>query len=146
MLLERERELESLSDLVDDARAQRGGVAIVEGEAGIGKTSLLEETAARASANGLRVLRARGTALEHEFGFGVVRQLFERVVLQASDDERGALLAGAAGLATPALGIATSGDRPAGDAAAFAVQHGLYWFACNLAERAPLVLLVDDAQ
>ena len=78
MLLEREPELESLWSLVEAARERRGAAVIVEGEAGIGKTSLLEETAARAGESGARVLRARGAALERAFGFGIVRQLFER--------------------------------------------------------------------
>lgn len=144
-LLERERELASLWEAVDAAREQRGAVAIVEGEAGIGKTSLLEVTAARAAAAGVRVLRARGAALEREFGFGLARQLFERAVLDADENERTLLLTGAAGLSAPAIGLASLPAQPAAGDAAFAVQHGFYWLACNLAERAPLVLLIDDA-
>jgi predicted ATPase len=77
MLLERERELASLWEVVEAGREGGGALALVEGEAGIGKTSLLAQTALRASAGGFRVLRARGTPLEREFGLGIVRQLFE---------------------------------------------------------------------
>lgn len=146
MLLERERELEGLCGAVQAAREQRGAVVIVEGEAGIGKTSLLEDAAARAAAEGARVLRARGTSLEREFGFGIVRQLFERPVLHASEDERDASLVGAAALAAPAIGLALPEGQPAVADAGFAAQHGLYWLACNLAEQTPLLLLIDDAQ
>jgi hypothetical protein len=51
------------------------------------------------------VLRARGAELEREFPFGVVRQLFEGVLLAASDEDRASLLAGAAGLAAGVLGL-----------------------------------------
>lgn len=146
MLLERERELGSLWSLVEAANERRGAVAIVQGEAGIGKTSLLHETAARAIERGARVLRARGAVLEREFGFGVVRQLFERPLLEADEQVRAMLLAGAAAPAASAVGRTPDGGGATGVDTAFAVQHGLYWLACNLADLTPLVLLVDDAQ
>ena len=124
VLLKRECELESLWGVVE-----AGGVAIVEGEAGIGKTSLLEATGQRAAEAGARVLRARGTALERGYGFGIVRQLLEREV-----DE---------GLTGPAAAALGRPDEPVG---AFAVQQGLYRLVCELAQPAPVVLLVDDAQ
>jgi len=127
VLLERTCELETLWGVVE-----AGGVAVVEGEAGIGKTSLLEATGARAAEAGARVLRARGTALERGYGFGIVRQLFEREV----DD----------GLTGPAATALGRPDEPVGADGAFAVQHGLYLLARDLAEPAPAVLLVDDAQ
>ena len=146
MLLERESEQETLWAVVEDALDGRGGMAIVEGDAGIGKTSLLEHTAARAEDAGARVLRARGTILEREFGFGIVRQLFERTLVGAEQGDRDELLTGAASAARPAIGLGPGSDAPAGDDPALEVQHGLYWVAANLAERGPLVLLVDDAQ
>lgn len=145
MQFERERELALLSTVVDSGRDGRGAVAIVSGEAGIGKTSLLEATAADAVDGGARVLRARGSALEREFGFGVVRQLFERALVQATEEERAVLLAGAAAPAGAAVGVSDTADAAGGEAA-FAVHHGLYWLACNLADVAPLVLIIDDAQ
>ena len=51
---------------------------VIEGRAGIGKTSLAEEACSRADELGHEVLRARGSELEAGFAFGVVRQLFER--------------------------------------------------------------------
>lgn len=146
MQFERARELASLRAVVESGREGRGAVAIVSGEAGIGKTSLLEATAAEAADGGARVLRARGSALEREFGFGVVRQLFERPLVQASMEERAALLAGAAAPAGAAIGVSGAADPALGGETAFAVHHGLYWLTCNLADDAPLVLVIDDAQ
>ena len=76
-LLDRGAESSALEDRIADARAGRGGFVIVEGPAGIGKTSLLDVTRARADAAGMAVLAARGSALEQDLPFGVVRQLMD---------------------------------------------------------------------
>ena len=52
------------------------------------------------------------------------------------------LLAGPAAMARRLL-LPEAGEEPALDAS-FAVVHGLYWLAANLAERRPLVIVVDD--
>ncbi len=51
MLLERDEPLQQLHDLTERAAAGRGSIALVAGEAGIGKTTLLEEMRLRASQN-----------------------------------------------------------------------------------------------
>ncbi|MDA0161109.1 AAA family ATPase [Solirubrobacter ginsenosidimutans] len=133
VLLEREVEAARLAAAVEGAAAGRGAVVVIEGAAGLGKTRLLRHAAELASSSA-RVLTASGSELEHEFGFGVVRQLFERAAAEAG-------LEGAAALAAPALGHASdaSGDR-------FASLHGLYWLVANLSSSQPLLLTVDDAQ
>ena len=138
-LLERERELAAVDQLLE-----RGGtVLVVEGGAGIGKTALLEAACDRAAGLGYEVLRARGSELEAGFAFGVVRQLFERRLASADENEREALLAGPAGVVRPLL----LGERVETSAfdISFAVLHGLYWLAANLADRRPLLIAVDDA-
>ena len=73
-LVERELELETVERLLASARAGSGGAVVLEGPAGIGKSSLL--AAARSAAEKrMRVLSARGSELERELPFGVVRQL-----------------------------------------------------------------------
>ena len=138
-LRERERELAAI-----DALVERGGeVLLVEGRAGIGKTSLVEAACSRADVLGQEVLRARGSELEAGFAFGVVRQLFERRLAGAAADEREELLAGPAAAVRPLL----SGElaaQLAGDSS-FAVLHGLYWLVVNLAAGRPLLIAVDDA-
>ena len=98
-LLERERELAWIGELLDAAEGQWGSVGIVEGSAGIGKTRLLAAAAGWAEGRGFTVLRARGGELESGFAYGVVRQLFESRLRAASAQERAALLEGAAGWA-----------------------------------------------
>src|SRR6187551_2118382 len=87
VLLERERELASLQDLLDATAGGEGRLAILEGPAGIGKTRLLAEARRRAADAGLRVLSARGGEFEREFPFGVVRQLFEPALVGADGRE-----------------------------------------------------------
>jgi DNA-binding CsgD family transcriptional regulator len=122
---------------------------LIEGAAGIGKTALLSVLGQQARTGGVTVLSARAGELEREFPYGVARQLFESHLHRASATRRRRLLRGAAGLAAPVLGLA--GPPPAGQAglfsdASFRALHGLYWLTAGLADDAPLVLLVDDAQ
>jgi ATP/maltotriose-dependent transcriptional regulator MalT len=76
LLLERDRELESLRAALAEAVGGEGRLALVEGPAGIGKSRLLAELRSAAAEEDVRVLTARGSELEREFPFGVVRQLF----------------------------------------------------------------------
>src|SRR3954462_4850088 len=78
-LLERERELAAIDRLCRAARDGAGQALLLEGPAGIGKSSLLAAARTEGEAAGLRVLTARASELESGFGFGVVRQLFEPV-------------------------------------------------------------------
>src|SRR5207248_10506649 len=105
-------------------------------------TMLLRAAAERARGLGATVLSARGSELEGEFAWGVVRQLFERLVAGAPPEERDALLADAAGLAAPALGLGAGGASA--PEASFSTLHGLYWLTMSIARRAPLLLVVDD--
>ena len=59
MLIGRTQELAGVDALVAGAAAGRGGIAVICGEAGIGKTRLADEVAARASERGFRVLWGR---------------------------------------------------------------------------------------
>lgn len=145
-LLERSEELGRIEAALADAREGRGRLLVVEGEPGMGKTALLAAARASAAAHRMRVLRARGTELEHDFAFGVVRQLFERPLADATDEEREDLLAGAAGIAAGVLGLPGARDVDSPVDASFAIQHGLYWLSANLAAGGPLCIVVDDAQ
>ena len=137
-LFERGRELEELAACLERGAAGHGGLVVVEGPAGIGKSRLLGAARARA-AGSMRVLTARGSELEGEFAFGVVRQLFEAEL--AAPERRRALLAGAA---APAAAVFGEPDAGSGGGASFASLHGLFWLVLNLAEERPLLLAVDD--
>jgi DNA-binding CsgD family transcriptional regulator len=140
-LLERERELAELTTLAREAQAGHGCLVVVEAQAGLGKTRLLQAAREHGEQAGLRVLSARATELERDFPFALVRQLFEPWLAAMSADERDALFEGASGAARSALGV--PGAEPAADS--FTVLHGLYWLTAALAERHPLLLALDDA-
>jgi DNA-binding CsgD family transcriptional regulator len=144
-LLERDAELAVIAERLAAAREGAGCLLMVEGPAGIGKTRLVRAACDGARACGMAVLTARAGELERGLPYGVVRGLFEKLVVRAPAAERSALLAGAAGLAAPVLGVAVGGGVLIPDSAAFAGLHGLYWLTANLAERAPLLVAVDDA-
>ena len=137
-LLERAVELEHIGALLDGCVAGKGGVLVVQGPAGIGKTALLESARETAREAGVRVLGARGGELEREFAHAVVRQLFEPALVAADARERAELLAGAASLAAP---VVVPARLPPSTALisdqAFPVIHGLYWLTANLVHAAP---------
>src|SRR5499427_9633876 len=142
LLLERDAELAWLSALLEKAQSGSGGVAVISGPPGIGKTELLAAMHRLAGERGFRSLRARGRELEADMAFSGVRQLLEQPVLSASAGLRRRLLAGPARAGAGALGLA-AGDAPASE---FAAVHGLYWLCMNFADRQPLLLTVDDLQ
>ncbi|MDQ3722459.1 MAG: AAA family ATPase, partial [Actinomycetota bacterium] len=139
VLMERDTELAVIDELLACARAGTGGVLLIDGPAGIGKTSLLAAARERAAAGGMRVLIGRGTELEQEYPLGVVRQCLEPAVWRDRDRER--LLHGAARLAGPILLDAAD----AVEATPMGILHGLHWLVANLADEAPALLVVDDA-
>jgi DNA-binding CsgD family transcriptional regulator len=138
-LLERDDELEVIAHALDRAVEGEGGLILVEGEAGAGKTALLGAAGDLAREREMGVLRARGGEFERDFPYGIVRQLFEPELAVADHRE---LLSGTAALAAPIFEPSLSAT--AGDPSAF--QHGLYWLLADLAAASPLALLVDDAQ
>lgn len=132
-LLDRDSELAVLGRGLAEVRAGRGRVIVVEGPAGIGKSSLLSAVAA---AGGVTTLRARAGPLEEDAAWGVVRQLFAPLAWEE-------LAVGAAAPARRVLDPALPEPALAGDAM-YAAAHGLTWLATNLAERGPALLVVDD--
>ena len=89
------------------------------------------------------MLAARGSELEREFPFGVVRQLFEPALADAGL-RASACSTGAAAPAAPIFeAVAGRGAATQADAS-FAVLHGLYWLTVNLRAEQPLLLVVDD--
>jgi DNA-binding CsgD family transcriptional regulator/predicted negative regulator of RcsB-dependent stress response len=144
-LLERECELQVLRTLIADASQGAGRLIVVEGTAGIGKTSLVTAARAEAQRAGMRVLTARGLDLEREFAYGVVRQLFEPTLAAANESERNELLAGPAEQAATLFGRIDPTAKPStGGDVSFARLHGLFWLTANLCAPQPLMLAVDD--
>ncbi len=137
-LLERAAEVAAITAAIDAAVAGSGSVLLVEGAAGIGKTRLLADACERAAAAGMTVLTARAAEYEDGYAWGVVTQLFDSELRSSSAGTR----EDAATLAARAL---VQPERPR-DEDAYAVLHGLYWLTADIAQRAPLLLAIDDLQ
>jgi DNA-binding CsgD family transcriptional regulator len=132
-LIGREREREALDRLLDGVRGGRGGVLVADGEAGVGKTALLEY--AVEAARGFRIARTSGVEGEMELPFAAVQQLCSPF-LDSLDR-----------LPQPqheALGVAfglLSGREPN----PFLVGLAVLGVLSEAAEERPLLAVVDDA-
>ena len=142
-LWQRDMEVSRLTAALEAATRGEGSLVIVAGAAGAGKTALLSAAVGHARARNLLSRRGRGSELEQDLSFGVIRQLFEPLLRAAPAAERERLLSGAA---APAARLFT--DTPLdpvqrGDGG-FATLHALYWLAVGIAADGPLLLVVDD--
>lgn len=139
-LIEREDDLARLSEAIESARDGRGGIQMIEGPPGIGKSSLLAAAGEAAARLELGCLRARSTEIEGELLYGALRQLLEGHLRGLGGAERDRLLSGAAAPAATALGLS---DEPVTEIEAI---NGLFWLAATLAADRPQVWLLDDFQ
>jgi DNA-binding CsgD family transcriptional regulator len=134
-LLGRAREREALDRLLDGVvEERRGGVLVVHGEPGVGKTALLEYTVA--AARRFRIARTSGVEAEMELPFAAVQQLcspFFELRERLPDPQQHGL--------DVAFGLST-GPAPN----PFLVGLGILGLLAEAAEEQPLVCLVDDAQ
>jgi hypothetical protein len=93
-LFGREAELRCTLGLLEAARGGEGGALLLLGDAGIGKTSLIDATAGSAREAGMLVLRARAVEAERELAFAGLAELLGPVEELAP--EHAAALAAAA--------------------------------------------------
>jgi DNA-binding CsgD family transcriptional regulator len=132
----RRAEREALEQVLVRARAGRSGVLVVRGEAGIGKTALLDQAREAAASSGFRVESSVGVEAEVQFAFAGLHQLCSPLLGRLSElpDPQQAALGVAFGLrAGPAP------DR-------FLVGLATLTLVAEVAEERPLLCLVDDAQ
>jgi DNA-binding CsgD family transcriptional regulator len=146
VLLERAAELAAVDGVLASCDRGGGQLFVVEGPPGIGKTSILAQARARAQEAGAEVLHARASELERTFSYGIVRQLFEPLIRRADATERERLFEGAAAHCARLFEPRYMDREAATEDEAFALAHGLYWLAVNVAEVRPLVLAIDDLQ
>ena len=133
MLIGREGECGRLDVLINQVRSGASAALVITGEAGIGKTSLLEYAVSQA--DGLRVLRSRGAESEQNLPFAGLAGLVRPVLgyLDTLPLRQRSALAGAL-----AVGPAAPADRFAVCAAALSL------LGAAAAER-PVLAVVDDA-
>src|SRR5229473_1394060 len=134
LLRGRRREQEQLGQLITGIRAGRSGALVVRGEAGIGKTALLEYLIEQSS--GCMVARATGVQADMELPFAGLQQLFGSMPASLEplpDPQRDAV--------EVAFGLRSG---PAPDR--FEVGLAILGLLAEVAEQDPLVCVVDDAQ
>jgi DNA-binding CsgD family transcriptional regulator len=133
-LLDRSSETAALAGALEEVRAGRSGVLVLRGDAGIGKTALLEWTAEQAA--DMRLGRVAGVQAEIGMGFAGLHQLLMP------------FLGGLDGLPGPqrrALGSAFGlMDGPAPDR--FLIGLAALTLLTDAAATEPVLCLVDDAQ
>src|SRR5205809_975066 len=133
-LLGRQREREVLGRLLNAVLDGDGGVLVVHGEPGVGKTALLEWTVEDARL--FRVLRAVGVEGEMELPFAALQQLCSPVLDRSErlpDPQRDAL--------SVAWGL-SAGQAPN----PFLIGLAALGLLSEAAEERPLLCVVDDAQ
>ena len=130
----RDGEQAVLDRLLDDVRASDSQVLVLRGEAGAGKTVLLDYVQERAP--DCRVVRAAGVESEMELAFAVLHQLCAPLLngLERLPDPQSDALSTAFG-----LGAGAAPDR-------YTVSLAALGLLSEVAGERPLVCLVDDAQ
>jgi DNA-binding CsgD family transcriptional regulator len=138
LLYGRDEELARLYDLIDHVSAG-GGALVLRGEAGIGKSALISQAAARARERGLSVLTATGVQSEARFAFAGLHQLlrpFLDTLENLPGPQRRAL--------EMAFGLADVLDGKAPDL--FLIALGALGVITEAAVKAPVLLVLEDAQ
>jgi DNA-binding CsgD family transcriptional regulator len=134
MLLSRRTECEELDHVVAEVRAGGSRALVLRGDAGIGKTALLDY--AREQAAGCRIVRAAGVEPERELAFAALHQaclsMFGHLA-QLPPPQRDAL--------SVAFGLSVG--RPPDR---FMVGLAVLGLLADVAQERALVLLIDDAQ
>jgi DNA-binding CsgD family transcriptional regulator len=133
-IIGRDNELATLRGLVDPV-PQASQVLLVMGEAGMGKTVLLADAAARARSAGMRVLSVTGRESESKLAFAGLYELLRPVLSSAADlpGRQAQALRGAFGFAADAL---------APDPLMIAVA--VLTLLSDLSERSPVFVVGDD--
>jgi len=134
MLLGRDDECARIDRLLDDATLGRGGVLVMAGEAGVGKSRLLAYAVERAA--DFRVLACNGLAGETHLAFSGLSDLLRPVLdeLASLPEPQAAAVAGALAL----------GPLPAPRLHRFAVYAGVLSLIAHVARSRPTLLAVDD--
>jgi DNA-binding CsgD family transcriptional regulator len=133
-LLGRRRECETLDHMLQGARAGVSGVLVVRGEAGIGKTALLDY--AVDSASDYRVIRVVGVESETELAFAALHQLCLPLLDQLDrlpSPQRNALAT------VFGLSAGVVNER-------LLVSLGVLNLLSQVSDQQPLLCVIDDAQ
>ncbi|MFD0271832.1 AAA family ATPase [Streptomyces sp. NPDC127106] len=151
-LVEREKQWETLNDLLGSARRGRGRVAVISGPIAAGKTALLEHFTEQTIAEGTLVLEAAGSRPEQHLPFGILRRILDSAALldPAVHAEATALLDAVAAPVTDVTdvtdcaGTAGPDDTTGGVDAGMRVLPHVCALLLRIARDRTVVIAVDD--
>lgn len=147
-LVGRGDELAALLAVLDAARAGRGQLVLLVGEAGVGKTRLGDELAARAQDLGLRVLLGRCHESQHLLPLAPWVEALRLAGVAADGELLQTLAPWRADLASLLPELAPASPAPAHEGSALARQARLFealiQLLGRLASRSPILLRVED--
>ncbi|MFH8474152.1 AAA family ATPase [Streptomyces sp. NPDC018000] len=139
-LIDRERELATLTALLRDAAGGRSSIALVSGPTGSGKTQLIQTFCKQAEASHATVLTAVASPAEREIPLGVMDQLFRSEALPLEFRDR------VSELLTEELSAGRGSDPILASQPSITVAHGLRSILLELGRRGPVVMSFDDLQ
>lgn len=149
-LVARDAELEALEEALDLLFSGRGSLVLIGGEAGIGKSRLASEIAARVVRRGGLVIRGSGYEQEGQLAYGPFVDALEGFAQQLPSAELEEMLAGAsleAARLMPNAAAATGIDVAATQRSALdrhRLFSGVAAFLRRVAARAPALLVLDN--
>jgi predicted ATPase len=148
-LVGREEVLAQLAGAVEDAAGGRGGLVLLTGEAGIGKSAVVGEAAAAAQGRGAWVAWGWGWQGEGTPAYWPWMQVFRSLAAQDGRLRRLAAATPSMPRLLPELsgsaGPPEAGDEPAG-AARFRLLDELTSLLLAATEERPLVVVLEDLQ
>ena len=124
----RDSELARLSELLADVAGSTARAAVIEGPAGIGKSTVLQVVADDAAARGFAVFSARSEEMERERSFGAVAGLVNTMDVEGATE------------------LAARLQSPPDEAAAFPLVDHLVDVLEGEALRRPVLISLDDVQ
>ena len=134
-MLGRAEERERVDALLRDVEAGQSGSLVVRGDAGVGKTVLLDYAAERGTGRGMRVLRARGVESESRAAFAGLAEIVHPLLGRLPEipaPQRDSLV-GALAIGPPA-----ATDR-------FTISAATLSLLAVEAESTPVLIVIDDA-
>jgi len=135
-ILGRAGELASLRGLFARVQSGVGEVALIEGEAGIGKSRLLEEALRDAAREGFKVLCGAADQLERDQPFGAIGDAL-KLLLRSPDSQAAELARMLRGEAPDGGALAVATGIPD---LGFRIVESIVTLLERLAERAPVVV------
>lgn len=152
-MIGRHPERTALGRMFDEFLAGTGGIIFVEGEAGIGKSTLVRELVEGAATQPVRRLIARGSALDQSTPYHPWKAVFQTLLGDSTPSERIAELLGhderhLVELASAVLPVSGESEHVAAmspNDRAEATRRILAEAFVRLTEAAPLMLVLEDA-